>query len=134
MNEFYKFVEPYLANQYSDWEDEFKASFSQKGKKMFRKLGQRLNLDPLVVSYNRAGVACSGDLLLMGMRGNVGIYVSLNLDGLRPGVLYRTIKHIKDYTGGGNCYFSLSDFVIKNKVYKILDSHLGVKNEPWIKY
>jgi len=98
-----------------------KAQFGRLGKKAFTELAEYLDLSPFEVNFNKSGDATSGDLRLMVMfEPEKGIYCSLNKDGMGLGVLYRTITHMKDFTGGSNHYFKESDVaqpeVIKEKV------------------
>lgn len=105
-----------------------KETFGRMGKAALKELGEYLGLKEFSVDFNKSGVAGSGDLTLMGMfETEKGIYISFNKDGFGLGVLYRTIKHMKDYTGGSNNYFNESEFatpeVIKEKVHRLV----GVK-------
>jgi hypothetical protein len=107
-----------------------KETFGRTGKAALKELAQYLGLNEYKVDFNKAGVAVSGDLTLMGMfEPEKGIYISFNKDGFSNGVLYRTISHMKDYTGGGNNYFSETEFAtpetIKEKVYRLV----GIKEQ-----
>jgi hypothetical protein len=90
---------------------EFKEKFRAVGRKAMRELATLLELNEteyeIDIHFNPGGIAVSGDLTLMGMwsEGN-GVYVTMNKDFPNWGqVLFRSIKHMKDYTGGQNNYF-----------------------------
>jgi hypothetical protein len=50
------------------------------------------------VRFNTGGIAVSGDATLH----HEHVYISFNADGICPGILYRTCKGRKDYSGGVN--------------------------------
>jgi len=85
----------------SNYKDEFK----KVGRAFLKRAAKEMNLDQVDIHYNPAGIACSGDHTLIGMRGDKGIYVSFNTDGL-SGILYRKVQHMKDWSGGVNKYVS----------------------------
>lgn len=95
------------------YNDEEKKRFSRIGKKAMRELAEILELDPYDIDFNKGGIAVSGDLRLMGMiNGEIGIYISMNKNFpymTWGGVLIRSIKHMKDYTGGSNNYIKFED-------------------------
>ena len=102
-----------------------KQAFKTLGKKAFKELAAYLGLTQVDVHFNPGGPAVSGDLILMGMfTPDKGVYISLNKDGMRSGVLYRSIKNMKDYSGGSNNYFPEGDLnhpeEIKEKVDRLL--------------
>lgn len=88
------------------YNEEAKAMFKRIGIKAIKELALLLELKEYEVSFNPGGIAVSGDLMLMGMwKDKLGIYISMNKDFPNAPwgqVLYRTIKHMKDYTGGSN--------------------------------
>jgi hypothetical protein len=91
------------------YNESFKERFREIGIKAMEELAGLLGLKEYRVSFNPGGIAVSGDLTLMGMwsEGN-GIYITMNKNFLRNpwgDVLYRTIKHMKDYCGGPNNWF-----------------------------
>ena len=104
---------------------ELKQSFGRTGKKAFKELAEYLGLKEYDVNFNPAGPAVSGDLRLMGMfTSDKGIYLSMNKDGMLSGILYRSIKNMKDFSGGSNNYFPENDLnypeKIKDKVFSLL--------------
>ena len=103
---------------------EGKKIFGKIGLKAMRELAELLELEEYDVNFNPAGIACSGDLRLIGMwsEGN-GIYVSMNKDfpnSLWGQVLYRTVKHMKDWTGGSNNYVHFDTLGKPGELEKIL--------------
>lgn len=85
----------------------YKTEFKKIGTRFLRETAKELKLAACTISYNKAGIAVSGDHSLIGMtdRG-AGIYISFNADKIsheeNTFFLYRTVKHIKDYSGGPN--------------------------------
>jgi hypothetical protein len=81
-----------------------KKQFLWKSAAFLRALGNDLGLNEFKVHTNASGIACSGDVTLMGLwnDGN-GLYFKLT-EPLQPfnAFLYRTIKSMKDYNGGRN--------------------------------
>ncbi len=91
----------------------FKEKFERIGKKAMREVAESLELKQYDISFNPGGIAVSGDLRLMGMwsEGN-GIYISMNKDFPEASwgqILYRRIKHMKDFTGGTNNWCKFAD-------------------------
>ena len=83
----------------------YKDEFKLVGQAFLKRAAREMKLDQVDIHYNPAGIACSGDHTLIGMRGDKGIYVSFNTDGL-SGILYRKVQHMKDWSGGVNKYIS----------------------------
>lgn len=73
--------------------------------RLLRALSKELDLDrgAAEIRYNPGGIAVSGDSTLHADC----LYVTLNLDGLGLGILVRTCRHRRDFTGGPNHWFSL---------------------------
>jgi len=95
-----------LSEESGSYNDAFKAKFRLIGKKAMKELALLLELRPFDIQFNPGGIAVSGDLRLMGMWSEgSGIYISMNkvLPNASYGqILYRTINHMKDFTGGPN--------------------------------
>jgi len=88
-----------------------KKVFLNTGKIFLRALAKDLGLEEYNVSANPGGIAVSGEITLIGMWGNSGIYIQLEqscYDRERV-LLYRTIRHIKDYTGSYNRFLRRRD-------------------------
>ena len=88
-----------------------KKVFLNTGKTFLRALAKDLGLKEYYVSANPGGIAVSGDCSLIGMWQTNGLYVQLSqpcCDRERV-LLYRTVRHSKDYTGGRNLYLTRRD-------------------------
>lgn len=85
-----------------------KEEFKKTSTAALRQIAKDLELSQSKVSFNAGGIAVGGDATLMGLwnDGN-GIYVNISPDGFGEKIMYRTIKHMKDYTGGINQWLSL---------------------------
>jgi hypothetical protein len=92
-------------NGYSEEAAARKRVYEMQGKRAMKELAVLLELIEYDISFNRAGMACSGDLRLMGFnRHGSGVYIYLNKDLGKTELLYRTIEHMKDFSGGRNRY------------------------------
>lgn len=101
-----------------------KKQFLTKSAAFLRALGKDLGFTEMRVNTNPAGIAVSGDVSLYGIwNASGGVYLQIN-QPIRPfnSFLFRTIRHIKDYTGGGNQYISAGIF--ENQEYEHLCSVL----------
>lgn len=88
-----------------------KKQFLNAGKVFLRALAKDLGLHKVSVSSNAGGIGVSGDCILIGMWQTNGLYVHLSqpcCDRERV-LLYRTVRHSKDYTGGRNLYLTRRD-------------------------
>lgn len=82
-----------------NYDMERKNDFKKKSMSFLRRLVKDLNLVDKDICFNAGGIAVSGDATLIGMWGEGnGIYVTISDDTF----LYRSVKHMKDYTGGSN--------------------------------
>ncbi len=88
-----------------------KKVFLNTGKVFLRALSKDLGLRDVNVSSNPGGIAVSGESTLMGMWQTNGLYVQLSQPCFdRENVLlYRTIRHSKDYSGGRSLYLTRRD-------------------------
>lgn len=88
-----------------------KRAFLNVGRAFLRALSKDLGLRDARITSNPGGIAVSGDCTLMGMWEDGGIYVTL----VQPAcggddvVCYRTIRHMRDYTGGCNHWLRRDD-------------------------
>ena len=88
-----------------------KRTFPNTGRAFLRALAKDLSLTDYKVSVNPAGIAVSGDCTLIGMWRTNGIYIDISdFCGLNDALLYRTVRHMKDYVGGQNRYVSRSEW------------------------
>lgn len=88
-----------------------KKQFLNTGTAFLRALGKDLGLRDAKASSNPGGIAVSGESTLMGMWQTNGLYVQMSqpCSGRENVVLYRTIRHSKDYSGGHNNFLTLRD-------------------------
>lgn len=124
LKKFAEFISKYATIDGNTENGKAKATFGRLGKQAFKQLASYLGLTESKISFNPSGTATSGDLTLMGMfNPNSGIYISYTKDGINDRVLYRTITHMKDYSGGNNHYFHEIAFAeperIKEKVTQL---------------
>jgi len=99
-----------MSSESMDYNEEGKARFRRVGKAAMRELAEILELKTPDINFNPGGVAVSGDLRLMGMcNEEKGIYISINKSMPNLEVMYRSIKDMKDYTGGGNNWMRYED-------------------------
>ena len=85
-----------------------KKVFLSTGKVFLRALAKDLGLRDISVSSNPGGIAVSGGCTLMGMWQTNGLYVQMSQPCFEREnvVLYRTIRHSKDYCGGRSLYLT----------------------------
>lgn len=85
-----------------------KKVFLNTGKTFLRALAKDLGFVESKVSANPGGIAVSGDCSLIGMWEHSGLYINIGqLCCDRERVMYyRTVRHIKDYSGGRNQYIT----------------------------
>ena len=96
-----------------------KKVFLNTGKMFLRALAKDLGFSEYKVSANPGGIAVSGDCSLIGMweSGNSGLYIHIGqpcFDRERV-MYYRTVRHIKDYSGGHNQFITRRE--LKNLSY-----------------
>lgn len=91
--------------------------FSRKAKAALKDIAKQLKLHPAKVDFNRGGIAGSGEASLMGMFDEkVGICIKIDANLNVPVIMYRAIKNMKDFTGGGNYYLKTKDLHDENQV------------------
>lgn len=82
-----------------------KNRYLKMGRSVLRAVAKHLNLVEYKVHVNKAGIAVSGDITLIGLSDNgKGIYISMSspvLFGRPPHFFYRLVTHMKDYSGSG---------------------------------
>ena len=90
-----------------------KQTFLNTGRAFLRALAKDLSLTDYKVSVNPAGIAVSGDSTLIGMWETNGIYIDISeFLGAKTALLYRTVRHMKDYVGGKNRYIRRSELTV----------------------
>lgn len=88
-----------------------KRTFLNVGRAFLRTLSKDLGLRDARITSNPGGIAVSGDCTLMGMWEDGGIYINLShpVCGGERVMYYRTIRHMRDYTGGYNHWLLRGD-------------------------
>jgi hypothetical protein len=107
-----------------------KREFLTKSAAFMRALGKDLCLKEMKVNTNHAGIAVSGDVTLYGMWDDgSGLYFKLE-EPIKPfsAFLYRSITHMKDYSGGQNEWLPCS--VFEDEDYDKLVSTLSALRKP----
>jgi hypothetical protein len=94
----------YIYGEHESGPNGAKKKFLTKSSAFLRVLGNDLDFAEFKVTTNPSGIAVSGEVTLMGMWGEgSGLYLQLSQSGTNPqAFLYRTIGHMRDYTGGYN--------------------------------
>lgn len=84
------------------YKSEEKAEFAEAAKAFLNALESRLDFKEAKVWFNAGGIAVSGEAMLMGMwpEGR-GLYVQIGQSFGKPLLMYREIRHMKDYGGSG---------------------------------
>lgn len=97
-----------------------KQVFLNVGKVFLRALARDLGLREVTVSSNAGGIVVSGDCSLIGMWESGGLYVSISQHACGSGkvLLYRTVRHSRDYKGGYN------HFITRHELEKWPYAHL----------
>ncbi len=88
-----------------------KKAFLNTGKAFLRAMAKDLGFKEYKVFANPGGMAVSGECSLIGTWGGSGIYIQISqpcYDRERV-LLYRTVRHITDYTGGWNQFLRRHD-------------------------
>lgn len=88
-----------------------KRTFLHVGRTFLRALSKDLGLRDAKIISNPGGIAVSGDCTLMGMWGGSGIYVQIYQpdNGDNHVLLYRSIRNMRDYSGGYNHFLTVAD-------------------------
>jgi hypothetical protein len=89
---------------------DLKKLHGRMGKAALKQIAQNLGLKEFKVNYNPSGIINAGYVSLIGMFDETrGVYISVSSSGIfndGKNILYRSVKHMKDYTGGMNHYLS----------------------------
>jgi hypothetical protein len=117
---------------YGEREDGFngaKKQFHTKSAVFLRALGNDLGFREYKVTNNHGGIAISGEITLTGMWSeDNGLYFQLN-QPLQPfnSFLFRSIKHMRDYSGGTNQWLPC-DLFADGDYEKLIDIMLTLRN------
>lgn len=116
-----------------EYNQEAKDRFKERGLADMRKLAKRLKLREFEASFNAGGIAVPGDLHLKGMfKDGVGIYVKISqgVFSSSPECLYRTMKGMKDYSGGSNNWAKTADMF--EELPKLIHRLCGINPEDLV--
>lgn len=92
-----------MTTQDLSYNAEGKDKFKRTSTAALRQLAKDIDLKESKVSFNAGGIAVSGDATLYGMwEENKGICVYIFQSMGSNNIMFRTIKHMKDYSGGVN--------------------------------
>lgn len=107
-----------------------KKVFLDTGKSFLRTLAKDLGLRDVKVRTSPGGIAISGSCSFIGMWKENGIYIQISQSsvGSNLDVLYRTVRHKDDYTGGHNCWLSRRDLA-RMSYRQFLDTLLMLRKE-----
>ncbi len=88
-----------------------KKAFLNVGRAFLRSLAVDLGLHNAMVTANPGEIAVSGECTLIGMWEDSGIYVCLQQPACHGELvlMYRSVRHTKDYKGGYNHYLTRND-------------------------
>ena len=88
-----------------------KKTFLHLGNVFLRALAKDLGLHNVTIRANPGGIAVSGECTMIGMWEENGIYVCITQTHIsKPmAIVYRTVRHAKDYTGGHNNWISVEE-------------------------
>lgn len=101
-------VEVIMSSQDLSYNQTGKAEFKRAATAALRQIAKDLNLVQSKVSFNAGGPAVSGDANLMGMWDDAsGIYITISQGFTGRDIMYRTISHMTDFTGGYNQWYSI---------------------------
>lgn len=114
-------------NAYSDSGEAAKTAFHRDGKAFLRKVAKELGLQPdeYRLSNNVAGIAVSGEVTLH----TDDLYMQLHESCVGRGgvsVLYRSCTSRKDYTGGQNCFASMSDITDEDSQERFMSNLVNI--------
>ena len=104
-----------------------KKDFHTKSAAFLRSLSKYLGFKESKVTNNYGGIAVSGEITLMGMwdEGN-GLYLQISQPVMCwQSFLYRSISHMKDYTGGENQWLPV-DIFAEGRYEELLDMLLAL--------
>lgn len=107
-----------------------KKVFLNTGKAFLRALAKDLGLRNVKVTTSPGGIAISGSCSLIGMWEGNGIYIQISQScfGADHDVLYRTVQHSRDYTGGHNRWLTRRDLA-RLSYRQLLDTFLSLSKE-----
>ena len=108
-----------------------KRVFLRTAAAFLRRLGKDLKFAEMAVRSNPGGIAVSGELWIRGMcDDNHGVYFKISQDwsDFLPGLLYREIKSLQDYSCGPNQWIPPSVF-LEMDYQRLCNTLLELKHE-----
>jgi hypothetical protein len=117
-------------NQDVSYNDNLKKSFEKNSCRFLKLLSRELRLLTYSIHYNKGGVAVSGDATLIGMfTPDVGVYVTISTPS-HYGIMFRSVKHMQDWTGGNNNWFQPDKFSTYQEIANHIRRTLNVVSNP----
>lgn len=95
----------FIKNNEFSYNEGAKRIFARESKKVLRDIAKRLELKEFKIDFNPGGIAVGGDATLIGLwNDGDGIYISMSPESSWNGYqfMYRSVEHMKDWTGGMN--------------------------------
>lgn len=108
-----------------------KRTFLNVGRTFLRALAKDLCLRDYKVTSNAGGIAVSGDCTLMGVWDGGGIYLNLSQPacGGDHVICYRSIRHLKDYSGSGYNHWLTRNYLETFSYEKLLFTLSALRKE-----
>ena len=110
-------------NRYRDgvgYNEEAKFQFGKTAQSYLKKLSEALGATDRKISWNKGGIAVSGDVTLKAMlTPEKGVYIDIS-HPCQHGIMFRSITSLKDHKGGKNEWFTIEQF----KNYQDLANHI----------
>ena len=119
-----------------DQEESTKRTFKRLGMAGLKELAHFINPPYIDIAYNPWGIAVSGDLILR-MFNNEGfapwhwVEVHLAMDYVTPKVMYRTIEHLADSTGGQNNWWQYDNSTIDQLIDRVTQLYNNNPHLEW---
>jgi hypothetical protein len=98
-----------------------KKAFERAGRKYCNQIKKAFPQWQTKVSYNKAGIACSGDFHIRLERKPIGIDIFFNADSCCDFVTYRYYRHMNDWCGGPNHNITFEQFCDFPKICSIIE-------------
>lgn len=106
-----------------------KAEYLRTGKAFLREMAKDLGFTESQAYTMPGGIGVNGEIALMGMwNGGNGVYILIHRDDFTGSILYRRVRHMKDYTGGRNRHLTRN--VLLGQYGDLLERFLELKEEP----
>lgn len=107
------------------YNEELKAMFGKEAKRYLKQLSKSLNLSDYIISWNKSGIAVSGDVSVKGMlNSTTGIYIVISHPSYN-GIMFRKIKDLNDHHGEHNNWFNPEHFEEYGDLSRYIKRRLG---------